>query len=266
MDVGRIVERIESGEWKLERFPNQAVSFVKSKKGVEPYMVRRNYVTTQAPDKVVSRIGFDPRTRTRRDAAMYLLDQELGLGLVPEVRAAKIQGEEVSIQVKVKGREFFHESDYVRYIKDKLGKSPARLREHKQDLENLGVFDLVGGNMDRNITNFIYDEKLNRIRAIDNADSMPLVEKTPGMIWFWSDFGVGLDQPIEAKTRELILSLNEKVLTEKLGQSGLLEPEALVHMKTRIHALQEEIAKDPLISMEKLGRAMDRRFVFYRQH
>jgi hypothetical protein len=64
----------------------------------------------------------------------------------------------------------------------------------------------------------------------------------------------------------LILSLNEKVLTEKLGQSGLLEPEALVHMKTRIHALQEEIAKDPLISMEKLGRAMDRRFVFYRQH
>ncbi|MBU6154752.1 MAG: hypothetical protein KGP28_10660 [Bdellovibrionales bacterium] len=266
LNVEQVVAQIESGAWKLERFSNQGVDFVLGKRGYEPYVVRRNPQLMSNVEALTRKLGFDPRTRAERDSAMYLVDRELGLGLVPETRMGLISGGKVSIQVKVKGREFAHEEEFVRLVKETAAGNSAVLLVLKRELEKLAVLDLIGGNMDRNVTSFIYEPAFGKVHAIDNADSFPIMDKNPGMLWFWENIGLGLDEPISTETRGLILSIDEKRLHSLLVQSKLLESEAIEQMLRRVRFLKAKLVSSATLTMEELGKAALLEWVQYVGH
>ena len=182
---------------------------------------------------------------------------------MPETRLAKISGHEVSMQIKVHGIEFNNDLEYDRMLERVMMNDPKKFAEHKADLERLAILDMVGFNMDRNISNFIYDESRNRIHAIDHADSFPIVEKAPGMIWFWQDFGAGLDRKIESATLEKIMSIDAEQLAIQVRKDGLIEEPAIELMKRRVNRMKELVSKNPKISMRALSETIDQEFVEY---
>jgi len=265
MDADAITRKIESGNLGLKRIEDQGVAEVTGLPEGQGIILRKNFHPNLPADGAVERHSFNIRTRPNREVALYQLDRELGLDLVPETRLSTLNGETVSLQRKMSGREFRSPEEYVRYIRERVKAHPEKLLEHKKDLERLATLDLVGGSMDRNISNFLYDESRNRIIAIDNADSMPVVEKNTGVIWFWNPHGVGLDQMMERETRARILALDPGTLTEKMQATGLLEPEALEQMRIRIRMMKDYVEDHPLASMTDLGKAIDRNIVNYQR-
>jgi hypothetical protein len=265
MDADAITRKIESGNLGLKRVENQGVAEVTGLPAGQGIILRKNFHPNLPVDGGVERHSFNLRTRPKREVALYQLDRELGLDLVPETRLSILNGETVSLQRKMPGQEFRSPEEYVRYIGGRVKPHPEKLLEHKKDLERLATLDMVGGSMDRNITNFLYDESRNRIIAIDNADSMPVVGKNSGVIWFWNFDGVGLDQMMERETRARILSLDPGKLSEKMRTTGLLEPEALEQMRVRIQMMKDYVENHPLASMIDLGTAIDHNIVNYQR-
>ena len=265
MDADAITRKIESGSLGLKRIETQGVAEVTGLPEGQEIILRKNFIPNLPADGAVERHSFNIWTRPKREVALYQLDRELGLDLVPETQLSTLSGETVSLQRKMPGREFRSPEEYVRYIGERVKPHPEKLLEHKKDLERLATLDLVGGSLDRNVTNFLYDESRNRIIAIDNADSMPVVGKNSGVIWFWNPHGVGLEQMMERETRARILALDPGKLSEKMRATGLLEPEALEQMQIRIRMMKDYVENHPLASMIDLGTSIDRNIVNYQR-
>jgi hypothetical protein len=257
IDFQKIVKRIESGELKLRRVPGQSVSEVMGLPPDQGVFVRQNFIKDWKPGLGLDTHGFEIIHRQKRDVQFFKLSRHLDYDMIPETVLTKINGEEVSMMPKVYGLEFKNEKEYGRFIKRRMIEGKIGYLEHKQDLEDLALLDLVGGNMDRNITNVIFDEKRNRLIGIDHADVMPVQNKLSGVIWFWTMEGPGLNQPMMSETIEKIMKLNPNQLAAKVAQDGLVEEKAIKLMKSRIYFMKNFIKTHPEASMMELGEAME---------
>lgn|GEM_PF-4028221 len=257
-DAHAIAKQIDSQKLRLKQIASQGVSRVLGLPRGKSYLVRLEAYADVDVAYSIRHHGFDLKTRPQREVATRVLDRLLGFNLVPEVRLTQIGGKTASIQVRVDGEEFMSAAHYQPYITQKIRSNPEAILRHKSELERMAILDMVSGNLDRNITNFIYDETHNRIWAIDHADSFPVVEKHPGGQWFWTLWSTDLEKPMEALSREKILSLDADFLAEKLRAENLLEEEALTQMKRRIQLLISEVKAHPDASMKEIGEKMER--------
>ncbi len=261
VDFSSIVRRIESGELKMTRIPGQSVSKIKGLAPGQDVFVRSSFIKNMPLDKGFGDFGYDISTRIKRDVQFYRLSRHLGIEIVPETVLTKINGEEVSIQVRVYGKEFETEKQYDRYLKNRVIKGDIHYLEHKNDLENMAILDMVSGNLDRNISNMIFDEERNRMIAIDHADILPEKNDVSGIIWFWTDYGPGGQYPLLPQNREKILNLNPNHIAKLMRQDGLVNEAAIEQMKKRIILLQHWTKSDPEISIRELGQKMDQQMV-----
>ncbi len=260
-DGHQIAKRIESGELTLSNRRGEDVSKVEGLPRGEDYFVRFARQDKIPTDIEIKKLGFDFRTRPRREYAMYLLSRELGLNHVPPVQFVKINGIEATIQVKAKGTEFrVISEEYGRKVTANLGEDPIKVSAHKLDLEELAVLDMIGGSMDRHNSNFLYDFKKNHIWAFDNADVLPLSKKSPSLVWFWKDQGKVLKFPLERKIKKLIQNVNVERLSSIL-ESNRIEVSAIEAMKSRVNFMKIEIERNPSISMQELGEAVYWEFI-----
>jgi hypothetical protein len=223
--------------------------------------VRSNFIKNMPMDKGYGDFGYDISTRIKRDVQFYKLSRHLGIEIVPETVLTKINGEEVSMQVRVYGKEFETEKQFDRYMKDRVIKGNIHYLEHKDDLENMAILDMVAGNLDRNITNMIFDENRNRMIGIDHADILPEKNEVSGIIWFWTDYGPGGQYPLLPKNREKILGLNPDRIAKLMREDGLVNEAAIAMMKRRIYLLQYWTKMDPGVSIRDLGQKMDQQMV-----
>ncbi|MBU6152787.1 MAG: hypothetical protein KGP28_00665 [Bdellovibrionales bacterium] len=260
-DADSLAKKIEMKLLTLHRVKNQGVFKVIGLPRNRGYYVRKETFTHFDPDFGIRNHGFDIRTRMKRDVATCALDRILGFNLVPETRLTRIEGGDASIQAFAKGRDFTSSTTYQKYVDEHLRKSPDAILRHKTELERMAVLDIVSGNTDRNITNFLHDPETNRIWAIDHADSFPLVEKSPGNQWFWLYWSEDLAKPMEKDTRTRILALDPKSIAARLKEKNLLEDEALSAMVRRIELLKSDVAAHPGGSMVETGARIERLIV-----
>ncbi len=261
VDFASIVKRIESGELKMRRIPGQSVSRIEGLSPGQDVFIRSNFVKNMPIDKGYGDFGYDISTRIKRDVQFYHLSRHLGVEIVPETVLAKINGEEVAIQARVYGKEFKTEKDFDRYMKERVMMGKINYLEHKDDLENMAILDMVAGNLDRNITNMIFDQHRNRMIGIDHADILPEKDHVSGVIWFWTDYGPGGQFPLLPKNREKILKLNPDHITNLMRKDGLVNEAAISSVRKRIHMLQQWTKKNPEISIRELGQKMDEQMV-----
>lgn len=261
VDFDAIARRIENGELKMKRISGQSVSKVEGLPPGQDVFVRSDFSQNLGMDKGLYSVGIDVTTRQKRDVQFYRLSHYLGFDSVPETKLMTLQGKEVSMQVRVYGKEFKTEREYERYIKSRIMSGQLHYMSYKQDLENLAILDLVGGNMDRNISNFIFDETANRLIGIDHADSMPELERVPSVMWFWNFNGVVVDEKMNPGSFKKIMSLDAEKLGKQIENDGLLRKEAIYRMKGRIKFMKRYLLEHPDASMKELGDAMEERML-----
>jgi hypothetical protein len=257
IDFESIVKRIESGELTMERIKGQSVSRVIGLEPHEDVFVRSNFTKNVGKARGYDTVGIDVSTRQKRDFQFYKLSRYLEYDSVPETVLTKINGEEVSITARVYGREFTTEREYHRYMTGRIIHGKTGYLHHKQDLENLAILDMVGGNMDRNITNLIFDEQRNRIMAIDHADVLPAKQKVPHVQWFWTEYGPGASLPLSEESLKKIRDLDSKKITDLLRKDQLLEPKAYLQMERRIEFMKEFVNKHPEATIQDMGHELE---------
>jgi hypothetical protein len=262
-DADAIARKIDSKKLSLKQVDSQDVSRVIGLARGKSYIVRMEGSFPMLEDFGIKAHGFDLRTRVKRDVATGVLDRLLGFNLVPEIKLTRIAGKAASIQVEVGGDrvEFMSAAHYQPYVTKTIRRNPETALRHKAELERMAVLDIISGNTDRNITNFIYDETRGRIWAIDHADTFPLVEKSPGNHWFWLHWAEDLAGPLEPALRAKILALDAKSLAEKMRRKNLLEEAALSAMVRRISLLQADVITHPEASMREIGGRIERLIV-----
>jgi len=256
VDFDAVVAGIEKGKYQLKRVPGQSVSEVIGLSPDQDVFIRQNFVENWYPGLGLETLGFEVITRQKRDVQFYKLSRYLGYDNVPETVLKKINGVEVSMTPRVHGQEFRTEKAYAKYIQNRISKGKISLLEHKQDLEDLAILDMVTGNMDRNVSNFIFDERRNRIIPIDHSDVMP-PNKTPGLIWFWTMEGPGLNLPMSAASKVRIKSLNFNKLALAVEDDRLIEKSAIRQMGYRISFMKHFLKEHPHASIQELGQAME---------
>jgi len=261
VDFDSIARRIESGELNMKRMPGQSVSKIDGLPPGQDVFVRSDFTENLRPDKGLSSVGIDVTTRQKRDVQFYQLSHYLGFDSVPESKLMALSGKEVSIQVRVYGKEFKTEIEYERYIKKRIVSGQLPYMKHKQDVENLAILDMVGGNMDRNISNIVFDEHANRLIGIDHADSMPEIEKVPSVMWFWNVHGVVVDEKMNPSSYKMIMNLDAEKLGKQIEKDGLLDINAVYRMKGRIKFMKRYLTEHPDASMKELGDELEERMV-----
>ena len=260
-DANSIARKIEEKTLTLKQVQGQGVFRVLGLPRGKSFMVRKDTLTHYDSDFGIRTHGLDLRTRMKRDVAACRLDRILGFHLVPETRLTTIDGAEASIQVRVIGTEFRGAKAYENFLEANVRKNPELELRHKIELERMAVLDIISGNTDRNITNFIYDDEHHRIWAIDHADSFPVVEKTAGGHWFWLYWSDELTKPLEADTRNRIQALDPKAIAGKMRELKLLEEEAITTMVRRIELLKADLAANPKSSMQEIASRIERKIV-----
>lgn len=99
------------------------------------------------------------------ERAAYLIDRFLGINLTPPTTIRTLDGETGSIQEFIPNAEIFEEIKF-----QKKSDYDEFMEKHKEEFMKMWVFDLIIGNFDRNISNFLFSD--GRLYAIDHGHSL----------------------------------------------------------------------------------------------
>lgn len=183
-------------------------------------------------------IADESLNSAKKDVAVSIVDQLLGLNLVPHTVLAKdAHGRVGRLMERFKGKEFSN------FLNEGLAKNPAQLFEKLNDgylfrrIAEMSLLDLLCRQGDRHAANFtMYENDKGRmdLQAFDNDASFGSEgNRYGGMV------SKGLTQYIPKEAAEKILALNMEDLRDELD--GLLTENELDAMEERLEEMQKEL-------------------------
>lgn len=205
-----------------------------------------------------------------REEIGFFISHYMNIDMVPETITINLNGMDGSLMKWEDNYESYYDfwtSNYksfegesvddLVFLTDELGIS---------QVQKMAVFDLVIGNWDRNLNNFIIN-KDHQIKLIDHAMSLPTSVKVSlnEINWSWNR-GVHAESLVKKETASYILNLNEDDLILELTRKyPALELEAKTLLAQRIKILKKALQDNISITLEELARTIRYHNIYWKK-
>lgn len=175
------------------------------KDGVSMRAVLRDYDETFEQKKLGDEFFARLRDSFVFDVSAYKLARLLDLDNIPPVTFRRIGDQRVTLQAWLEGA--LMEADRV-----EQGLSPQSFQRHREQMQNMWVFDSLIGNVDRHARNFLWDEEgdlwlIDHSRSFRRNDDTRYLEKI-------SMCGRALFERVKTLRRDELLEVLSPPLTE----------------------------------------------------